>query len=80
MNEIDYRNFRVIVVDDRRDKLGMEFADFDYIAYFGKYPEFRALWSGYEEGRRIGTFRIFLRRSAAPVTRTADPPRFAGNG
>lgn len=80
LRRIEQERPAVIVVDDRRDKLGMEFADFDYIAYFGKYPEFRALWSGYEEGRRIGTFRIFLRRSAAPVTRTADPPRFAGNG
>jgi hypothetical protein len=55
----------IIVVDSKRRKLGIADPHFSYIAYFSRYPAFRALWADYREIEPIGGFRVFVRKSSA---------------
>ncbi|HET8535396.1 MAG TPA: hypothetical protein VFL74_07575 [Sphingomicrobium sp.] len=55
----------IIVVDNKRRKLGIADPHFSYIAYFSRYPAFRALWADYREIEPIGGFRVFVRKSSA---------------
>jgi hypothetical protein len=48
----------IVVVDDNPHKLGFR-RRFDYLAYFGKNPEFVRFWRHYREASRIANFRIF---------------------
>lgn len=52
----------VVIVDVREAKDYLGGRPFDYLAYFGRDPRFRALWSGYERVLARPEFHVYLRR------------------
>ena len=54
----------VIVMDDRRLKLGLGGARFDYLPFLMQRPDFARVFAAYREAPRIEPFRIFLRSAA----------------
>ena len=61
-DDLAKRKPAVILVDDAAKKLGFGDKPFDYLDYLGRDPRYRSVFAGYEEGRKIGPFRVFLRR------------------